>query len=134
MAPRMLTEEVVLASQHLGERDRALVRAVYERGLAIKAVAAITHTSSGRVHRRLGTLVRRVRSPLFRLVLREQSRWPDDRRAIAEAFVCKGQSQREIARSLGLSLHRVRTEIEHLKALAGVSGGGGGRGGRGEID
>jgi len=133
----MLAEEVVLASQNLGERDRALVRAVYERGLAIKAVAAITHTPSGRLHRRLGMLVRRVRSPLFRLVLREHSRWPADRRAIAEAFVFKGRPQREIARSLNLSLHRVRTEIEHLKALAGVSGGGGGGGGgggRGEID
>ena len=116
----MLANEVVLASKHLGERDRALVRAVYERGLAIKAVAAITHMPSGRVHRRLRMLVRRLRSPLFRLVLRELPRWPDDRRSIADAFVCQGRSQREIARSLGLSLHRVRTEIEHLKALAGV--------------
>jgi hypothetical protein len=67
--------------------------------------------------------MRRLRSPLFRLVLREQHRWPADRRAIAQHIVLRGRAQRDVASELRLSLHRVRTELEQLKALAGVTRG-----------
>lgn len=121
VVPRLLVDEVVLASKSLGERDRALVKAVYERGLPLKSIATISHTNVSRLHRRLRAVMQRVRSPLFRLVLREQDRWPADRRAIATAIVFQGRAQRDIADELGISVHRVRTEMEHLKALAGQS-------------
>lgn len=118
--PRMLTEEVVQAAKHLGDADKALIKAVYQRGIALKAIATIQGCSAGRLHHRLRMLVKRMRSPMFRLVLRQHENWPAERRAIAESVVLHGRSQREVAKELGVSLHRVRTEIEHLKALAGV--------------
>lgn len=121
LAPRLHAEELVRAARHLSQRDRALVAAVYERGLALKAVAIINNTQVSRLHRRLVRIVERLRSPLFRMVLREHARWPPDRRAIAEAIVLRGEPQREIADMLGVSLHEVRMELAHLKALAGVS-------------
>ena len=120
VTPRLLIDEVVQASRHLDDADRALVRAVYERGLALKALATVHGTSKGRLHHRLRVIVRRLRSPLFRLVVRERGVWPAERRFIAETVVLRGKPQRKVAKDLGVSLHRVRTELEHLKALAGV--------------
>lgn len=118
--PRLLTEEIVHVGRLLDDSDQALIRAVYERGVALKALASIHNCSRGRIHHRLCMLVRRMRSPLFRLALRERESWPADRRTIAETVVLRGRPQREAAEHLGVSLHRVRMELEQLKALAGV--------------
>lgn len=120
LLPRMHVEEIVRVASHLGPRDRALVRAVYERGLPLKAIALINQCSARRLQSRLRRIIRRMRSPLFLLVLREREHWPADRRSIAQAVVLEGRGQRETARELGISLHAVRMEVEHLKALAGV--------------
>ena len=115
--PQVLVEELVIVASALRERDRALVRAVYERGLPLKALAAAGETRPGRLQYRLRRILKRVRSPLFRATLRERARWPALRRGIAEGVILQGRSQRAIADRLGVSVHRVRMELERIKAL-----------------
>ncbi len=117
--PAMSIDELMQAARHLGDHDRALIEAVYTRGLPMKAVAAMLRRSPNRVYRRVHLVLRRMRSPLFRLVLRKRLEWPEPRRSIADMWVMQGESQRSIAQRLNTSLHRVRVEVERLKALAG---------------
>ena len=118
LLPRLQIDDLLLAAKHLPERERALVRAVYERGLPLKALAVATDMRAGRLYHRLRRIVARLRSPLFRTVLREMPGWPPVRRGIAEMIILHGVSQRTTAAALNLSLHRVRIELERIRALA----------------
>jgi DNA-directed RNA polymerase specialized sigma24 family protein len=114
----MQIDDLLAAARHLPEAELALVRAVYERGLPLKALAAAANTRSGRLHDRLQRIVARLRSPLFRGVLREMPHWPDVRRGVAQMVILRGASQRHTAAALKVSLHRVRLELERIRALA----------------
>jgi hypothetical protein len=116
--PQVQVDELVIAAGALGPRDRALVRAVYERGLPLKALAAVGGTRPSRLQHQLRRILKRVRSPEFRAILRERARWSAMRRDIAEGVILQGRGQRDIARQLGVSVHCVRKELEYIKALA----------------
>jgi hypothetical protein len=104
--------------RHLGGRDRVLVQAVYRRGLTASDFATVTGQDARTIRRQLNRIMRRLRSPLFRFVVRERVHWPPLRREIAEAVVLRGEVQRMVAQRLNVPLHRVRHEIWHVRALS----------------
>jgi DNA-directed RNA polymerase specialized sigma24 family protein len=140
--PRAQIEDVLTASKHLSPGERALIDGVYRRGLSVTALAAITGERPHRLRRRLRDIVQRMRSPLFRYVLhmlamrdlagerpshcrpdaaaanRSSDLSSEQRLGVARAIVLQRRSQRAAARDLNLSLHRVRREIDRLRALA----------------
>lgn len=110
-------ERLLRLARHLAPADRALLTAVYDRGMSANALAEATLAKRRVLHRRVKQLIRRVSSPAFRFVLRRSDDWTASRRRIGEAVVCHGRSIRSTARQLGLSVHHVRREIDRIRAL-----------------
>ena len=102
--------------------DRALVEAIYMRGMTAAEFARAARTRPRTVQRRLWRLSRRVNTPVFRLVAVRCNALPPLCRAIGRRVVLRGESQRSVAASLGVSLHRVRQELTSLRTLGVIEG------------
>ncbi|TVQ75472.1 MAG: hypothetical protein EA380_10775 [Phycisphaeraceae bacterium] len=110
--------EVALArSAHALPDDRALLEAVYERGVPAARVAALMHQPPRLVRRRLRIVIERLMSPEAGFVLRHMREWEPQRRRIATACILQGRSMREASRHLRMSLHTVRRELDAIRAL-----------------
>lgn len=103
--------------------DRELVEAVYREGHSVASYVR-AHRGLGferwterSARRRLRRLVERLASPRFAFVIAARSSWPTTRRRVAMAVVVQGQTLRDTARTLGLSLHAVRRHIDAVDAL-----------------
>ena len=115
--PRLMNrdriERILRLAELLEPRDRLLLEAVLDRGLSTSEVASLTDRSSSWVRRQVHRLMQRLESPHVIWILREANNWPPLRGRIARARFIAGLSQRQTARCLGVSLHRVR-EQDHL--------------------
>ena len=97
--------------------DRLLVEAVYRDGRSAVEVAALVRLPARLVRRRIRRVVRRALSERFAFVALHAEQWPGDRRRVAEACVLAGQSLRDAAHSLGLTLHQVRRQWNAIETL-----------------
>src|SRR5262245_30352417 len=102
-----LVSDLLAAAEYLSNHDRVLIQGIYSHGIRPSDVAAFRGQSLGCVYQRLRRLGRRIRSPLFRFVLRERFDWPEDQRVVAESIVLRGQTQRVTAIAMGTSVHKV---------------------------
>lgn len=110
--------EVALArAAHALPDDRALLEAVYERGVPAARVAALMHQPASVVRRRLRVVIERLMSAEAGFVLRHMREWEPERRKVARACILQGRSMRETARHLRMSLHTVRRELNAIRAL-----------------
>ena len=110
-------EQLLRLGKYLGTADLALIQGVYERGMPPGRLARAMHTCPRVVRRRLNRIRMRLASPLFRFVVANRLRWPEHRRAIAEAVVLRGQPLRAAAMLAGVSLHHVRRELDRISAM-----------------
>lgn len=128
-----LIAQLAARADLLPPEDRALLKAVYERGMPVARLAELRGgpAEAGTLRRRLRRLVERVLSPEFEFVARHRAGWSAARRRIATAMVLHGLSQRQAAAALGLSPHVVRRHRDAVRALfdAAVGAGGSGRSG-----
>jgi DNA-directed RNA polymerase specialized sigma24 family protein len=104
-------------ADHLPSSDRALLRGIYDRGMTAADLARVAGQRPHTVRQRVQRLVERIGSPGFIFVLRSSRRWPQVRRNVGELVFLQGYSQRAAATTLGLSLHRVRQEVDHIRLL-----------------
>ncbi len=104
-------------AEYLPDEDRALLQAVYDRGMRPTEFARAIRARPRAIRHRVRGLVERVSSPLFQFVATQQDAWTSQRRLIAQLNVLRGRSQREVARRLGVSLHLVRQELLCIRAL-----------------
>lgn len=116
-AGRAELEQAMRLAAHLAPADRALMNAVYERGMSVQAFARAARRSPGAVRRRLDRLITRISSPPFRLVLRESRQWPAQRRRIAELVILQGLGARAAAARVNMTTHQIRREIDRVRAL-----------------
>jgi len=114
---RDLADLLTQRAELLPPEDRALLLSIYRENLTAREVAALRGVSPRSVRRRLRTLVERVLSPRFEVVLRERASWPPTRRRVATATVIEGRTMRQTASALTLSLHAVRRQMLAIDAL-----------------
>lgn len=114
-----LIARLATRAELLPPEERALLKAVYERGMPVAKLAALrgAEGDAGALRRRLRRLVVRVLSPEFEFVARHRTGWGAARRRVATAMVLHGLSQRQAAAALGLSAHVVRRHREAVLAL-----------------
>jgi hypothetical protein len=103
---------------HLRSADRSLLEAIYERGFTAAQLARAQRRSPRTYCDRVMRLLERMNSPAFRYVLRHAEDWPPQRARIARAVFLRGEGQRRTAAALRVSVHRVRREVERIRALA----------------
>ena len=116
-ARRASAERLLDYADHLDGSDRALLRAVFDRGLTSTDLARVIGQEPRAVRRRVQRLVERIGSASFQFVMRNRDGWPLSRRQVGESNILRGSTQRRAAMQLGLSLHQVRSEIERIRAL-----------------
>jgi DNA-directed RNA polymerase specialized sigma24 family protein len=119
--PARLVDVLLGLGELLGENDRALLEAIYRRGLSAADLARAIRTRPRTIQNRLRRLTCRVNSPIFRLVAGRCDALPPLRREVGERIVLRGESQRTVAAQLGVSLHRVRQELTGLRALGAMA-------------
>jgi transposase-like protein len=110
-------DQMIGMADHCAPFDRAIIQAVFQRGVSPNMLANTVGCTQKLIHGRLRRLISRMASPLFLFVVRQRKQWPDEMRQIAEAVVLRGQSQRTTARHLNLSIHRVRAQMQRIEAL-----------------
>jgi len=115
-------ERVLDLAEHLEPSDRALLSAIYERGMTATAFAEAAGQKARTVRYRVRKLLDRVSSPGYRAIVAQREAWPRERQRVAEAVFLAGRTQRDAAKRLGMSLHQVRTEIERIRGLIEANG------------
>ena len=110
-------QQLLMYASYLALPDRALIRGVYEYGVATSTMAQAVGRSPRVAQDRLRRLTRRIGSPLFRFVVQYRLRWPHERRAIADAVVLRGETQRMTAMHLGISVYFVRRELDRIQLM-----------------
>lgn len=105
---------------HLPTEDQALLEAVYECGMKRAAMARAMRCTPKVIQRRLRGIVTKLKSPAFRFVLAQAGRWPERRRLVAHAVICRSLTHRQAAVALGLTLHQVRMEMARVNALCAL--------------
>ncbi len=114
---RALAERILDYVDPLRTGDRALLRAIYDRGMTASDFARAVGQRPRTVRRRVQRLLERIGSDHFQFVLRQRQDWPSTRRRVAELVFLQGASQRQTAASTGLSLHQIRQEIARIRFL-----------------
>ena len=115
---RRRVEELLTLCQHLPAPQRLLVEQRFRAGLDATQMARMSGCDPRRLQRRLRSLIRRVRHPLFAYLVTHGPLLPPDCRRVGEAVVFRGLSLRAAARELRLSLHAVRQQMRALRIWA----------------
>lgn len=114
---REVAAEIAAAGRFLETSDRDLVRTIFENGVSTARVARAMGKQPYEVARRVKRLVRRLNDPYTRFVISRHPNWPELRRNVGLRFFVRGVTQRRTAEQLGVTVHRVRQELQFIRAL-----------------
>ena len=115
---RRRAERLRRLAVHLNPTDRQLIDDLNHHGLSLRQIAEHRATSPAALHRRARQLLRRMAQPEFRWLAEHADLLPARTRKLAASVVHDGRSLRDAARTLHVSVHRVRQALATLKALA----------------
>ena len=114
---RSIAEKVVMRAEFLDSTDRALLQAVFDRGITAAEIARAIGERPETMRRRVQRLVERLGSNPYQFVMRQLKNWPPCQQKVGESVFLRGLSHREASQQLGMSLHRVRREVERIRSL-----------------
>lgn len=114
---RAFAETVLHRSEWLSPGDRQLIRSIYGDGHAVSSLAPMLRTREQSLRRRVRKLLERINSRRFAFVAVRLNHWPATRKRVASSMVLQGQSLRETADRLGMSLYNVRRHYDVINAL-----------------
>lgn len=113
---RSQSDRIVARAAFLPHPDRVLLEAYFLHGRTIKDIALGAGIDTRRLSRKIRRLALRVLSDKFVFVLRRLETWPPSRRRVATAMMLGGQSMREAAGSLHMTLYSVRRHHDAITA------------------
>lgn len=111
-------ERVLRLAAYLPPGDRVLVEAVYRDGRSLADLARLADRPPAALARRLASVLRRLRSPLFAFVAIRGEALPSDTRAVARRRFIEGRTLTETCRLTHQPLHRVRQHLHTVESLA----------------
>ncbi len=114
-----LVELILIRAEFLPPKDRSLLHAYFERGVASADLARLEGCAPRSIRRRVRILAQRVLDPTFVFVMRHIETFTSTRRQVAQLVYLHGRSRREVARMLALGLHTVRRHCIAIEELAG---------------
>ena len=115
---RLIAKKVVMRAEFLAPADKALLEAVFERGInAGEFAGAIDKNGPETMRRRVQRLVERLGSSPYQFVMRQLKDWPPMQRKVGESVFLRGLSQREASQQLGMPIHGVRREVERIQSI-----------------
>lgn len=108
---------VLRRATDLATPDRLLLESMLRDGYTTKRLASLSSQSVRTLRRRAKRLIQRLASPEFMFVVRHRDAWPTTRRRVADACIVEGRSMKLAARTLRLSFHSVRRQMETIAGL-----------------
>lgn len=114
---RLIAEQVVMRAEYLAPADKALLQAVFERGITAGEFARAIGKRPQTMRRRVQRLVERLGSSPYQFVMRQLKDWPPMQRKVGESVFLRGLSQREASQQLGMPIHGVRREVERIQSI-----------------
>lgn len=114
---RLIAEKVVMRAEFLAPADKALLVAVFERGITAAEFARAVGKRPETMRRRVQRLVERLGSSPYQFVMRQLKNWPPTQRKVGESVFLRGLSQRQASKQLGMPLHGVRREVERIQSI-----------------
>lgn len=115
---RASTARMLDLAQHLLPHEASMIHAVYGRGLNVGALADTLKLPTRAVRRQLDSLVRRLNSPTFAMVIAQRHTWPATLRQVATEHFILGRDMKTIQRMTGLSYGQVRRQRDALLTMA----------------
>lgn len=105
-------------AQHLPKGDQVLLRQVFDLGISPGQIAQAARCNRHSIYRRIRSLLRRLNDPLFGFAVAHFETFDRTTRAVARAIVLHGLTQRQAARTTGLTVHLIRQHLQSLRTLA----------------
>jgi len=122
MAKRQGELEVLLErAEFLGERDGALLRAVFGGGQTVREAAALMGEPAAVVRRRVVRLRRKVVSARFMFLVNQMGTFDATTAAVVRRCLLRGEPTRRVAEDLGIPFSRARKTREAVELLAVLS-------------
>ncbi len=108
-------ELLLLRSNLLSSRDKALMQMVFDKGGTFEQIARLTGQSASTVSRRFHTVLNKLLTRELTALLRGRAEFDSLEIRIARAYYLEGLSQKAIIQKLGVSRYRVRNTLGTLR-------------------
>jgi len=115
---RAQMDELRALVDYLPKNDKLLIEQVLDGNLPMTQLAKLYHQPARHLQRRAQSIIKRLSDKHFKFVALQIKTLPPEVRTTARHVVLHGLSMRKTAESSGLSLHRVRSDMNTVRATA----------------
>jgi hypothetical protein len=115
---RQQIDDLLALSAYLPRTDRVLIEQVLGGNLPIAQIAKLYQRPSRHLQRQASSIIKRLSNKMFKFVAIQMCTLPLEVRPTAKYVVLHGMSMRKTAQTSGLTLHRVRQNMNTVQATA----------------
>ena len=108
-------ELLLLRSNLLNSRDKALMYMVFDKGGTFEQIARLTGQSASTVNRRFHNVLNKLLTRELTALLRQREALDSMEIRVARAYFLEGLSQKAIIQKLGVSRYRVRNALKTIR-------------------
>jgi len=115
---RRQIDELLALAEYLPKADQALIEQVLRGNLRIAQIARLYRMPPRHLQRKAESIIKRLSNKLFKFVAIQMNTLPVEVRPTARCVVLNGMSMRKTAQVSGITLHRVRQNMNTVQATA----------------
>ncbi len=115
---RRQIDDLLALAEYLPQAERVLIEQILRDDLPIAQIAKLYRLPPRHLQRQALSIIKRLSNKLFRFVAIQMNTLPLEVRPTAKYVILHGMSMRKTARVSGLSLHRVRQNMNTVQATA----------------
>ncbi len=117
-AKRRQIDELLVLAEYLPQADKILVEQVLTGETPIAQIAKLYQRPTRHLKRKAQSIIKRLSDKHFKFVAIQMDTLPLDVRDTAKLVVIQGISMRKVAQTTGMTLHRVRQNMNTVRATA----------------
>jgi hypothetical protein len=118
LAKRRQIDELLVLAEYLPSADRVLLEQVLAGDLPISQIAKLYQQPARHLQRKAQSIIKRLSNKHFKFVAIQMKTLPPDVRTTARYVIIQGLSMRKTAQISGMTLHRVRKDMNTVHATA----------------
>ncbi len=115
---RAQMDELRALVEYLPKSDKLLIEQVLEAKIPLAQLARLYDQPPRHLQRRAKSIIKRLSDKYFKFVALQMKTLPPETRTTARHVILHGRSMRKTAEISGLSLHRVRSDMNTVRATA----------------
>jgi len=115
---RRQIDDLLALAEYLPKADRVLIQQVLRGDLPIAQITRLYRMPPRHLQRKAASIIKRLSSKMFKFVAIQMDTLPVEVRPTARYVVLNGMSMRKTAEVSGMTLHRVRQNMNTVQATA----------------